>query len=313
MMPEITVAEDILATLSAAPAVTEVDPVGITDPVARADEGGEPGFLPSPPAEPGITPDAIHEVPPPEIPPAAPAASDTPPLIVPSIVEPTIEETLRAEIARLSTLVTSGQLDSGTTQVYPPASAPVLPTAPITPVTPVTVEQANPMQAIMDALTQGFLTQDELDSVIDQPELINEAYSRSSKKFVENIFAILPQLVNQSVSAEIQKNKLVTTFYEMYGDLKPYGDFVRLNMAEIEKVNPTKTYKEIFEETATVCRKRLGLKESTTLPKVEVQPDGKPLPPAFAGSKGNSGKPSGSVKPKEWFDENAADIMNLPR
>jgi hypothetical protein len=97
----------------------------------------------------------------------------------------------------------------------------------------------------------------------------------------------------------------------MYSDLKPYGDFVRLNMAEIEKVNPTKTYKDIFEETATVCRKRLGLKESSTLSKEGVQPDGKPLPPAFAGSKGNSGKLGGLATKTQLFDENAADILEL--
>jgi hypothetical protein len=300
MPDDVTVSDDILSMLDATPVELEVTPPATPEPVIAAADAGA-GFDSQPPTEVAI------------VDPAVPAVGGAPVLpvevpITPVVVEPTIEEVLRAEIARLSGLVTSGQLNTGLQQTYPPVTPGVPPVPVAAPVVSTVV--SDPLQALKDVITQGFLTADELDSVIDKPELLNEAYKRSSAKFVENIFNALPQLVSQTVATEIQKTKLVSTFYEMYGDLKPYGDFVRLNMAEIEKVNPTKTYKDIFEETATVCRKRLGLKEPSVTP-AGVQPDGKLLPPAFAGAKGGSGKSGGVPKNKELFDSHAADVLGI--
>lgn len=236
--------------------------------------------------------------------PAVEAVTET---VVETTTEPTEVELLRAEIARLSGLVATGKLNEGTTQVFPAAE--VQQTEAQQPKQPV-ASTVDPLGDIKKLLEGDLLSADELDAVIDKPELLNAAYKRANETLVKNLFGALPQIVNSYVQQEIQVNKLVTTFYEMNSDLKPYGDFVRLNMAEVERANPTKTYGEIFELTAEQCRKRLGLKQTVGATQtVGVQSGGK-LPAAFAGSKSNSSK-APMVEKKAIFDENALDLLNL--
>lgn len=228
---------------------------------------------------------------------------ETPAVETPTVETPSVEDELRAEIARLSGMLTSGKLTEGTQQVFPPKEeAPKVET----PTTQTQPQGVDPAAALKALLSGDLLSTEELDAVIDKPELLNEAYKRANTTLVDNLFKALPAMVNEYVTKEIQVNKLVTTFYEMHPDLRPYADFVRLNMGEIERTKPQATYKEIFEETATQCRKRLGLKELAG-----ATPDGKPrqvLPAAFAGSKSNSTKVPLTEK-KEFFDSNAADLF----
>lgn len=222
--------------------------------------------------------------------------------------EPYEIEILRAEIARLSGLVTTGKLNEGTSQVYPAEGTAQTETSTQPKVQP--QQSVDPLGDIKKLLEGDLLSADELDAVIDKPELLNAAYKRANENLVKNLFGALPQIVNSYVQQEIQVNKLVTTFYEMNSDLKPYADFVRLNMAEVERANPTKTYGEIFELTAEQCRKRLGLKQAVGGTQTAGVQSGGKLPAAFAGSKSNSSKAS-MVEKKAIFDENALDLLNL--
>jgi hypothetical protein len=170
-----------------------------------------------------------------------------------------------------------------------------------------------PLAALQALLNGEFLSADDLDKVIDKPELLNEAYKRSSKSLIENLTIALPEIIKGEVTKAVQVNKLVTTFYEMNSDLKPYGDFVRLEMERIEKANPQKTYREIFGETAVECRKRLGLKEPTTVSAPTQQTvSGQPreLPPAFAGSPSTGGR-TGSPTTNEPFDPDLDAMFRL--
>lgn len=223
-------------------------------------------------------------------------------------VVPSVEDELRAEIARLSGLLTAGNITQGTEQVYPPS---VEQKQEVAQQAQQQTQQANinHLEALKGLLSGDLLTQDELDVVIDKPELLNAAYKKKNEQLVQHLFGALPNIVESYVQKEIQVNKLVTTFYEMYDDLRPYADFVKLNMGEIEKANPTMTYKDIFEKTATQCRKRLGLKEQPSGNEGRKSTGGK-VPAAFAGSKSNMSKAS-MVEKKPLFDENAADLLNF--
>ena len=145
-----------------------------------------------------------------------------------------------------------------------------------------------------------FLSDDELDQIIDKPELINVAFERSQQVMLHNMQIAIQQEVNK----QILVSRAISDFYQSNEDLRPYGKFVQFVLAEQEAKNPDKTYGEIFKETADECRKRLGLSKT-----VRTQQSDKPgQKPAFAGSKRGVSRPAST---QEWFDPNAADIFNV--
>lgn len=247
--------------------------------------------------------------------PVATAVDEIPAATV--VDEPSVEDTLRAEIARLSGLVVTAGLNTDTTVVHTPGASSTTTQDSTPPVgttvssTPPPATTAAPLEALAQILSGQLLSADELDKVIDQPELLNAAYQRANKSLVENLASVLPQVINVAVEQEIKRNKLVTIFYESNSDLLPHADYVRLVMQEAEKKDPNRTYREIFNETATECRKRLGLKEQPTL--VGGQPTAtvpKELPPAFAGSRGTQGKTS-TPAPKASFDPDLDAMLRV--
>jgi len=250
-----------------------------------------------------VTPPRDETTPVVETTPTVAAAATAP---VATTAEPTVsvEDQLRAEIVRMSGLLAQQGL-TGTAQVSFPTAQAVAAPETVTTVAPVTQpaqSPANPIAALQALLTGELLSVDELDQVIDKPELLNAAYKRSNQTLVENLFQALPELIKGEVTKAVQVNKLVTTFYEMHNDLKPFADVVRLTMDAEEKANPQKTYREIFESTANQCRQRLGLKQPTAEVQTGAVPAGKPLPPAFASTKSNNGRANGNVAHKEAFD-----------
>jgi hypothetical protein len=201
----------------------------------------------------------------------------------PVVTEPTVEDTLRAQIIALTELVNADPLVqsvkadvSGKTTDAPVTDA--------------------------DGLIK-YLSDEEVDRLIDEPQLINVALQRAASSMQQSVAS----LVQAEVNKQIMVTRAVTDFYSANQDLQPYAKFVQFVLADVEKANPTKTYAEIFEETAKESRKRLGL--ATTAPVVRQSNNGADqLKPAFAGSKRNSGRPA----PKgEFFDKNAEELFNL--
>jgi hypothetical protein len=148
-------------------------------------------------------------------------------------------------------------------------------------------------------ILQQFLTEEELDRLIDEPALINLAFSRSQQAMMGSI----GQLVQIEVNKQILVNKAITDFYTANSDLLPYAKFVQYTMQEVETKNRDKTYAEIFQMTAEESRKRLGL--STTTAQTRETNKGTQRP-AFAGSKKGNARPAGATS---IFDENARDML----
>ena len=149
---------------------------------------------------------------------------------------------------------------------------------------------------------KAFLTDDEIDRIIDEPQLLNTAFNRAISVMQQNMQGAIQAEVNRQVMV----SRAVSDFYTSNQDLAPYGKFVQFVMAEIEQQNPTKTYAEIFQMTADESRKRLGLGSVKTVERQQSQPNQQK--PAFAGSKKSTARPAGK---QEFFDPNAADMMNL--
>ena len=153
---------------------------------------------------------------------------------------------------------------------------------------------------------ESYLTQEELDAVIDKPELINKAVHTGILRAVEGMVQIIPAVVQESVRYQQTVQRVVSEFYDKNSDLKPYSDFVGQMMKQKEIEMKDKTYGEIFNVVAEESRKRLGLKASPASRGV-TPTDSKP---AFAGSKSSSGKrpAAGSAG---IFDPNAADMLGI--
>lgn len=158
-------------------------------------------------------------------------------------------------------------------------------------------------QKVVDKAQQtlaNFLTEDELDRIIDEPQLLNLAFQRAQAANSVQI----GQLVQQEVQRQIMVSKAITDFYTANNDLLPYSKFVQFVMSDVESKNKDKTYGQIFEETASECRKRLGLAN----PNQQVrQTNNGQQKPAFAGSKRGNSRPVGK---EEWFDASAEEMMN---
>lgn len=164
-------------------------------------------------------------------------------------------------------------------------------------------EQSSEVAPKEQKTLQSFLTPEELDRVIDEPDVLNKAFERAISVMQQNMQGVIQAEVNRQVMV----SRAVTDFYTANQDLAPYGKFVQFVMSEIEQANSDKTYAEIFEMTAKESRRRLGLGQSSTVPdrqKSQVSSQR----PAFAGSKRGTQRPAGK---QEFFDPNAADMMNL--
>jgi len=148
----------------------------------------------------------------------------------------------------------------------------------------------------------AFLSEDEIDRIIDEPQLLNTAFNRAISVMQQNIQGVIQAEVNRQVMV----TRAVSDFYTSNQDLAPYSKFVQFVMSEVEQQNPQKTYAEIFSLTAQESRKRLGMGSVPTVQRQQSRPDQQK--PAFAGSKKSTARPA----PKQdFFDQNAADMFNL--
>lgn len=162
-------------------------------------------------------------------------------------------------------------------------------------------EERAPEGKVPEKLT-AFLSEDEIDRIIDEPQLLNTAFNRAISVMQQNIQGVIQAEVNRQVMV----TRAVSDFYTSNQDLAPYSKFVQFVMAEVEQQNPQKTYAEIFDITAQESRKRLGMGSAPTVQRQQSRPDQQK--PAFAGTKKSTARPA----PKQdFFDQNAADMFNL--
>ena len=157
------------------------------------------------------------------------------------------------------------------------------------------------------AKLEAFLTDEEVDRIIDEPQLLNVAFNRAISVMQQNIQGV----IQAEVSRQVMVSKAVSEFYTENQDLVPYGKFVQYVMSEIERENPNSTYAEIFQTTASEVRKRLGLQGSvqgSVSRDTRGQSPAAKQRPAFAGTKRGTQRPAGK---QEWFDSNAADLFGL--
>lgn len=267
----------------------------------------------------------------------APVVSAEPvvPVVAAAPVQPaqepqvSIEDTLRNEIQRLTALMATGQVQQPVQaqqpvhQIYPAqAQVPAQQVAQPAAVQQAPVQTQQPVQADFQfAPASDYLNADELDRVIDDPKLLLTAIQRAQQDIVKQLVPYLtgqisqtaqalPQTIQQHVSQAITINRAITDFYDANPDLRAYAQFTQLVMGEVEQkyLGQNKTYAEMFEETASETRKRLGLAISGQTTDNTPRRRGNE-PPAFAGNRSN---PKPATKPQNtFFDTQAADMFSV--
>ena len=230
----------------------------------------------------------------PEVP-EVPEVVVAPEVVVEQVTEPTAEESLRAQLIELTARL------EGVQQIYPVPAA----EAPVEGQTQTATVQPQPQTQQVTA-TQAYLTEDELDQVIDNPALIVTAIQRAQQDVVQQIAANLPQVISQIVNQQVMVQQAVSEFYDANKDLRQYSGFVKFVMGEMETKHKDKPFNEIFQLTADESRKRLGLKNPDV-----VNPERKPSQqqrPAFAGSRRTgTSRPAGK---EVFFDPAVADMLS---
>lgn len=206
-------------------------------------------------------------------------------------------EQLRAQVLEL-TKATTGEVWPAQPQPNAEVSTPGQ--------TPTATQQPK-SGALEDLLKEvSYLSEEEIDSIIDDPQLINKALNRARQDMLGVIQSSLPTVVSNLIEQQMLVQRVVQSFYETNEDLRPYADFVRYKMGQIETANPNLTYGDIFAKTAEECRKGLGLKNPD-----DKQRDKSPgEKPAFTASKRTSTQRP-VPKKDEIFDSNAKDLLDL--
>lgn len=184
--------------------------------------------------------------------------------------------------------------------------APVMPVAqPAQQPAPAKPIQLSSFGAVNDVITklktsQDFLSPEQLDQLVDKPELVNVAINSAVGNVVDSFVSIIPAIAASVANQQIILSTMAKDFYDANADLVPYKDFVATVAKVIEKENPEGTFQDIFSKTAERVREKLALK-----PTVAAAPGVKP---AFAGGR-NSARPA--AQPAKGPLDMGAQIADL--
>lgn len=239
----------------------------------------------------------------------------------PIVEEPVVEETLIETKPQTETTETEPTADeiiaslrqqilelSAPRQVYPqenvttaekPAEVPAK----------VSQEVSGPqgIEQILQVLGDNkFLSDEELDRIIDEPQLLNDALRRSQENMLKQLSSALPQMMREEARKQNMIQMAVQEFYTMNPDLAPFAKFVQYVFAEQEHANPNITYEELFNKSAEISRKRLGLKNPTAA--TAERAPGVKQNPGFAGTRSSARRPS-TTGPK--IDPDMAEVLGI--
>lgn len=138
-----------------------------------------------------------------------------------------------------------------------------------------------------------FLTQEEADILIDQPDVLNAVLTRVFYAAQESVLKSIPDTTRKAAQEQVAVLLRADRFYGANKDLVPYKDFTALVAGEIELQNPTWDIDKVYEETAKVTRARLRLgdlaEERTNTPPADTSP-------AFPNRQPGSRKPNSAPR-----------------
>jgi cobalamin biosynthesis protein CobT len=103
----------------------------------------------------------------------------------------------------------------------------------------------------------------DFDDVVSKPEVFRQVIDRVGEQLHETISAKISQAVTQIVGYQVQQQmslqNLTNKFWEANQDLEPVRPYVAKIASTIQSQRPDLPLQKIFEKTAEVARKKLGL------------------------------------------------------
>jgi hypothetical protein len=88
---------------------------------------------------------------------------------------------------------------------------------------------------------------------------------------VQNVLKTLPQVINNTIKAQMEVQTRITEFFKANEDLKANKEFVGYVSNDLSGKNPDWTLEKLFTELPGEVRKRIGLKAAAT-PVMPAQP-----------------------------------------
>lgn len=140
------------------------------------------------------------------------------------------------------------------------------------------------------------------------PKLAAELELNATRRALEAVQRMIPQLVPQVVDSRQSEQKATEFFYGKNPDLKKHHKAVLEAGTMFRRLNPKATPEEAAEKIGKIVRQGLGLPEPATAGgKPAEKPSGKPAPhrPANAGAARPAG--TGTKQEKSMWEELAAD------
>jgi hypothetical protein len=163
------------------------------------------------------------------------------------------------------------------------------------------VKPAEPAKPADTAFSLGFFKdRAEYEAAFEKPEVMAEVMGRVSTHAVQTILKTLPQVINNTIKAQMEVQTLASAFYKDNDDLKDNKEFVGYVSNDLSGKNPDWTLAKLFEELPKEVRKRIGLKEAV------VQPVKGPAQPP---KKGGARTPQEPAPVETALEKEIADLI----
>lgn len=143
-----------------------------------------------------------------------------------------------------------------------------------------TLEQSGAKEAeeaedtLQELSDEAYVTEEELDEVISDPEKFNAAMQKVAKhsynKALEEVMRVVPRLVSRVAGIEVANQAAAADFYRANSDLIPHKAAVQKIYTDMVNKNPDAKPFELLKTLAPEVRTRLKLKTKQTKTKNKV-------------------------------------------
>jgi hypothetical protein len=105
-----------------------------------------------------------------------------------------------------------------------------------------------------------FKDKAEYEAAFEKPEVMSEVMGRVANAAVQTVLKTMPQVINNTIKAQMEVQSRVSKFFEGNEDLKTHKEFVGYVSNDLSGKNPDWTLEKLFTELPGEVRKRIGLK-----------------------------------------------------
>ncbi len=135
------------------------------------------------------------------------------------------------------------------------------------------VEPAKLAEPVVPVLGMGFFKDKaEYEAAFEKPEVMSEVMGRVRTSAVQEMLKALPQVINNTIKAQLDVQTRTTKFYTENEDLAAHKQFVGYVANDLSGKNPDMTLDDLFTKLPDEVRTRIGLKAKVKEVKTPAQP-----------------------------------------